>query len=226
MSVEHHDEKLSRPTEQSEAIKEPAPVGEHEKDTSVQPLWPKTADEYGWASCDLGVIGMVAAGVGGQCPAIGSMKAFLLSFAAVTVAAGGLRFWFSLRRPDQDKLYPRVKILVDFLGIVQLGISVWGMALIFPNLNYLGDPSPQTCEMGPLIATLIPSCIIAVVMVGLLGMLILHVSGCRKLKSQNEVTHVEKYHAAQRTHSPEETEVADVEKGQSTQVILSPEDTV
>lgn len=226
MSVEQRDENPSQSTEQNEAIKDPVPAGKGEKDPAVQPLWPKTADEYGWVCCDLGVIGMVAAGVGGQCPAIGGIKAFLISFAAVTVAAGGLRFWFSLRRPDQDKLYPRVKMLVDFMGIAQLAIGVWGVALIFPNLNYLGDPSPQTCEMGPLIATLIPSCIIAVVVVGLMGMLIMHVSGCQRVKNEDVVADVEKAHSAEGIRSPEETEVADVEKGQSAQGVLSPEDTV
>ena len=86
----------------------------------------------------------------------------------VTILANSLKFYFSLRRPGQEKRFPRVKSLVDVFGVCQLGTGIWGMALVFPNLEYLSDPSPETCEMGPLIATLIPACIIALVALTLL----------------------------------------------------------
>ena len=56
-----------------------------------------------------------------------------------------------------------MKAITDLLGLSLLVLGSWGMYLIFPNLQYFSHPSPDTCELGPLIGLFIPSIIIAIV---------------------------------------------------------------
>ena len=53
--------------------------------------------------------------------------------------------------------------------MTQLALGIWGMTLLFPHLALFGDPSPETCEVGPLVAMLIAAIIIALILVGIVG---------------------------------------------------------
>ena len=67
------------------------------------------------------------------------------------------------------------------MGIGQLLIGIWGIAIIFPNLGYMSDPSEDTCELQPLICGLV----IAAIMLLVLLILFSHVAhyvltGCKR----------------------------------------------
>jgi len=141
---------------------------ESQKTSEAEPLWPKTGEEWGVFAGDLGSLGMIFAAVGKKCPAIPGHLAFIYAFAAVGVVMGSIRFAFSLKRKGNDKRYPILYGIVSLLGLAQLGLGIWGMILVFPNLGYLTDPSPDTCELGPMIAMIIPAVIIALVLVGII----------------------------------------------------------
>lgn len=134
------------------------------------PLWPKTSDEWGMLAADMGSIGMIVIGLIQSCPAIPGSIPFLLSFGVIAVTAGILNFVFSLKRKGQGKdRYPLAVGIVQMIGIAQIGLGIWGMVLCFPNFQYFSEPSPDTCELGVMIAMVIPSAIIALVIVGVLG---------------------------------------------------------
>ena len=102
-------------------------------------------------------------------PAIPEYLSFVISFAGVGMLAGLIKFQYSLRRSGNDKRHPCAHAFSSILGLTQLALGIWGMALVFPNVAYLSNPSPETCEIGPMIAMLIPSIIIAIVLAGLVG---------------------------------------------------------
>ena len=118
---------------------------------------------------DMGSIGMIFAAVWSVCPAISSYLSFIYSFAIVGMVVGLIKFHYSLRREDRLKRHSFANCTIQMLGLAQLALGVWGMALVFPNLEYLGNPSPDTCELGPMLAMFIPSFIIALVIIGLIG---------------------------------------------------------
>ncbi len=140
-----------------------------EKWTPPAPLWPKTGKEWGMLCADLGSIGMIFAAVWSQCPAIPSHLSFIFAFAVVGAVMGLIKFSYSLKREGNDKLHPGANSFASMLGLAQLAVGIWGMVLVFPNVEYLTDPSPETCELGPMIAMLIPAVIIACVLVGIVG---------------------------------------------------------
>ena len=83
---------------------------------------------------------------------------------------GGLiKFQYSLRREGNDKRHPCANAFSSILGLSQVALGIWGMILVFPNVGFFADPSPETCELGPMIAMFIPSVIIAMVLAGLVG---------------------------------------------------------
>lgn len=134
----------------------------------VLPLWPKSGEEWGYLAMDLGSLGMIFASVWSECPEIPDHMAFIYSFSIVGVVMGLIRFVFSLRREGNDKLYSIPAVIATVLGMAQLGLGIWGMVLVFPNLKYFSDPSPETCETGPMVAMAIPAFIIALVLVGII----------------------------------------------------------
>mmetsp|Transcript_27287 Transcript_27287/g.39063 ORF Transcript_27287/g.39063 Transcript_27287/m.39063 type:complete len:493 (+) Transcript_27287:86-1564(+) len=137
--------------------------------TPPAPLWPKSGSEWGWLACDMGSIGMIFAAVGSECPAIPEFLNFVFSFAIVGMLAGLIKFVYSLRREGNETRHPCAHYFSSSLGLTQLALGIWGMALVFPNVAYLADPSPETCEIGPMIAMIIPAIIMAIVLVGLVG---------------------------------------------------------
>ncbi len=148
------------------------------------PLFPKEGKEWGLFVLDLAVIGVIPPIFSGECPAIPSIVPFVLCFAGATILSSVHKFYYGLRRPNQQKLYPLAANVNSFLGILQLAFGIWGIAIIFPNLGLFSDPSPETCETGPLIVGLIPSAIIAVVIVGIIGAGIYY--GCFASSSKKE----------------------------------------
>jgi len=137
--------------------------------TPPPPLYPKTGEEWCWLMLDLGSIGMIFAAVWSVCPAIPSYLSFIYSFAIVSMIVGLIKFHYSLRREDRLKRHSFANCIIQMLGLAQLALGIWGMALVFPNLEYLSNPSSDTCELGPILAMFIPSIIIALVIVGLIG---------------------------------------------------------
>ena len=85
------------------------------------------------------------------------------------MVVGLIKFHYSLRQEARLRHHSFANCIVQMLGLTQLALGVWGMSLVFPNLEYLGNPSPDTCELGPMLAMFIPSIIIALVIVGLVG---------------------------------------------------------
>ncbi|KAL7551862.1 hypothetical protein ACHAWF_015080 [Thalassiosira exigua] len=150
-----------------------------------QPLWPKSGSEWGNFALDLGSIGMLIAAATGKCPAIPGAFAFVICFSITNLVGGILKFCFSLQRPGNDKRYVCANIVLQLTGILQLAFGIWGMALIFPNVKYFADPSPETCDLGPLIAMIIPSSIIALVIVVLVGMALYSVISKKKKKQDD-----------------------------------------
>jgi len=136
------------------------------------PLWPKTSNEWGNLGLDFASLGMIFAAVFGKCPEIPDYLHFAFSFCIVGILVGMIKFFYSLRREGNDERHPCAKGLVDMLGLTQLGLGIWGMVLVFPNLSYLADPSPETCELGPMLAMFIPAVIIALVIIGVTCMVI------------------------------------------------------
>jgi len=118
---------------------------------------------------DMGSIGMIFAVVWSECPAIPSYLAFVYSFAIVGMLAGLIKFQYSLGREGNTKRYPCAQSISSILGMTQVALGIWGMTLVFPNVAYLGNPSPDTCEFGPMLAMFIPSVIIAIVAVVVSG---------------------------------------------------------
>jgi len=131
------------------------------------PLWPKEPKEWGFFMLDLAPIGMVSSALTGSCPAIGSLPAFVLSFVALNVSVGIVKFVFNLRRCGQAKRYPVAKGVADMLGLLMLGVGIWGIAITYPNLRYLNGPASE-CEFQPFLGAFIPSTIILIVLVVLL----------------------------------------------------------
>mmetsp|Transcript_7416 Transcript_7416/g.10676 ORF Transcript_7416/g.10676 Transcript_7416/m.10676 type:complete len:500 (-) Transcript_7416:116-1615(-) len=140
-----------------------------EKWTPPAPLWPKDGSEWGMLALDMGSIGMIFAVVWSECPAIPSYLAFVYSFAIVGMLAGLIKFQYSLGREGNTKRYPCAQSISSILGMTQVALGIWGMTLVFPNVAYLGNPSPDTCEFGPMLAMFIPSVIIAIVAVVVSG---------------------------------------------------------
>lgn len=128
------------------------------------PLWPKEPKEWGLFMLDLAPIGMVFSALSGSFPAIGSLPAFVLSFVVLNVSVGTVKFVFSLRRCGQAKRYPAAKGVADVLGLLMLGVGIWGIAITYPNLRYLSGPASE-CKTSSFIAAFIPSTIILVVLV-------------------------------------------------------------
>ena len=137
--------------------------------TPPPPLYPKRGSEWGLLMLDVGSIGMIFAAVWSVCPAIPSYLSFIYSFAIVGMVVGLIKFHYSLRQEARLRHHSFANCIVQMLGLTQLALGVWGMSLVFPNLEYLGNPSPDTCELGPMLAMFIPSIIIALVIVGLVG---------------------------------------------------------
>jgi hypothetical protein len=140
-----------------------------EEDEEPQTLYPKSGDEWGKLVLDCAIVAMIPS-VFGKCPEISSVRAFAFAFAAISVCIGILKFHFSLRREGNDKVYPAANGVVSALGLAQLGVGIWGIVLVVPNLDLFADAGPETCEIAPLIVLAIPSAIIAMVIVGLLFM--------------------------------------------------------
>lgn len=140
-----------------------------EKWTPPAPLWPKDGSEWGMLALDMGSIGMIFAVVWSECPAIPSYLAFVYSFAIVGMLAGLIKFQYSLGREGNTKRYPCAQSISSILGMTQVALGIWGVTLVFPNVAYLGNPSPDTCELGPMLAMFIPSVIIAIVAVVVSG---------------------------------------------------------
>ena len=138
-----------------------------EESEEPQPLYPKSGSEYGLLVADCAVVGMIGPGFS-DCPEISSVSAFVCSFAAISIIMGLLKFHFGLRRAGNDKLYPVPSGLASALGLAQLGVGIWGIVLLVPNLDLFGDAGSDTCEMAALVVLAIPSAIIASVIVGLL----------------------------------------------------------
>jgi hypothetical protein len=136
----------------------------------LQPLFPKTTKEKLTFGLHMTIIPMLISGFTGSCPAIHGEEIFILCYGSVTIISNGLEFYYSLNRPGHDQVYSKQKKIKDFLGLFQLLIGVYGMFLIFSNLRLFNNPSPDTCELGVLIALLVPSCIMGVVFVILLCM--------------------------------------------------------
>ena len=109
---------------------------ENQEPSEVVPLWPKSGEEWGELALDLGYLGMIFVAVGGECPEIPDYMAFISSFSIVGLVMGLIRFVFSLRREGNDKLYPIPAVIATVLGMAQLGLGIWGMVLVFPNLKY------------------------------------------------------------------------------------------
>lgn len=176
--------------QQTDAEEETEPLNEEAS------LWPKTMQECFQLFLDLGkmasgmekcitygvhsfahktpflpgAIGLIMVAIYSECPAIPGWYGFVLSFGILSVVAGCFKFLFSLGRTENQEKYARAYIISQLVGVVQLGLGAWGMVLIFPNLKYFGDVSPETCQIGPLLAMLIPSIIFAVLLVVLIGM--------------------------------------------------------
>jgi len=87
----------------------------------------------------------------------------------VGMLVGLVKFQYSLRREGNDRRHPCANCLVQMLGLAQLALGIWGVILVFPNVKYFSNPSPDTCELGPMLSMFIPSVIIALVLVGLIG---------------------------------------------------------
>ena len=138
-----------------------------EESEGPQPLYPKSGEEYGWLVADCAVVGMIGPGFQ-ECPEISSVPKFVCSFAAISIVMGALKFHYSLRREGNDKLYPAENGLAAALGLAQLGVGIWGIVLIAPNLDLFADAGPETCTTAALVVLAIPSAIIAAVIVGLL----------------------------------------------------------
>mmetsp|Transcript_500 Transcript_500/g.694 ORF Transcript_500/g.694 Transcript_500/m.694 type:complete len:190 (-) Transcript_500:34-603(-) len=142
--------------------------GRDDAPTQAEPLWPKTIEEWAMFVMALGNLALIAIAINVPCPAIPGFRGFVYSFAIVSILIGLIRFIFSLSREGNDKRYPRMNIVVSLLGLSQLALGIWGMALSFPNVGYLSDPSPETCQIGPMLCMLIPSVIIAIAIVAIL----------------------------------------------------------
>jgi hypothetical protein len=140
------------------------------KDQWVPPtsLFPKANEEWGGLILSFGIVGLLAQAFG-DCPTIPDATAFLLCFSCATIPSNIIKFYFSLDRPNHKGHYPLPSGIADFLGILQLAFGIWGITLLAPNLDLLGDASPETCELAVLVAMAIPCAIIAIVIVGLLG---------------------------------------------------------
>ena len=131
-----------------------------------------TGKEWGQLVMDSGVIGMVIVGLtGGECPGIPSIKAFILCFGLTTLVVALLKFQFKLARPidESDDLRKKANIAVQVLGPFQLMFGIWGIALTFPNTQYFGSNQPA-CPFAVYMCAFIPSAIIMIVMLVLLGM--------------------------------------------------------
>ena len=149
--------------------------------TPPAPLWPKDLSEWGWLVFDLGSVGMIFAAVWSECPAIPSYLSFIYSFGIVGMLAGTIKFLYSLRREGYDKRFKFANSLCSILGMTQLALGIWGITLLFPHLALFGDPSPETCEVGPLVAMLIADIIIALILVFIVGSIIYScATNCKK----------------------------------------------
>lgn len=137
---------------------------ESKAEVEAPPLWPKEPMEWGLFMLDLAPIGMVFSAFSGECPAIGSLPAFVLSFVVLNVSVGTIKFVFSLRRCGQAKRYPAAKSVADVLGVLMLGVGIWGIAITYPNLRYLNGPAEE-CKLSSFLGGFIPSTIILVVLV-------------------------------------------------------------
>ena len=153
----------------------------------MRPLWKKEPLEFVWFALDMTNITIIVVGDDGECPAIPSIFVFLYMFSIWSITMGTLKFIFSFPRPGKEFIpgieekYPCLKNILDFMGIGQLLIGIWGIAIIFPNLGYMSDPSEDTCELQPLICGLV----IAAIMLLVLLILFSHVAhyvltGCKR----------------------------------------------
>jgi len=145
-------------------------ISKGEKWIPPAPLWPKTSSEWGTFCLDFASIGMIFATVFAECPAIPGALGFVFSFCIIGLILGSIKFTFSLKREGRKELHPCAKVFTDILGVAQLCTGIWGMVLSFPNLSYLANPSPDTCEIGPMVSIFIPALIIAVVIAGIVVM--------------------------------------------------------
>ena len=93
-------------------------MSEKETEEEKASLWPKTGSEYGYLAMDMGVIGMIVAATQGECPIIKGIRAFVYSFAVVSIITGLIKFALSLRRPGQEAKCPKVKEVLDFLVLL------------------------------------------------------------------------------------------------------------
>jgi len=133
------------------------------------PLWPKQPSEWAKFPMDVGgVVCMIVIACTSTCSTIPDLIPYLLTFGAVTLVSNLHKFIFSLDRPGHAKQYPLPKALASLLGILQLCVGIWGITVMAPNLHVFADAGPSTCELGPMIAGVIPAAIIAVVIFGLL----------------------------------------------------------
>ena len=117
---------------------------------------------------DMSVVGMLVVAYSEECPAISGTTSFLLAFGFLTLITNVVKFVFSLGRPGQGKRYPVLGGVVAIAGLAQLGLGLWGVSLIYPNLRYFSGPKEE-CGMGVVVAVFIPATIIMLVICGLVG---------------------------------------------------------
>lgn len=154
--------------------------------TPPAPLFPKSDKEWAMAGLDCGIFGLLS-GLNGECPGIPDAKGFIIAFMCVTGPLNFLKHYFSMDRPGHKSRYPVIKAIMDILGVAQLGIGIWGISVMAPKLGYLSDGlNKETCESGTFVSALIPSAIIFVVLVGLVGALIYYlVTGVNVLEKKD-----------------------------------------
>lgn len=125
-----------------------------------------TAAEWGKFALDLAPIGMVVTAFTGDCPGIPTLKAFMLTFGTITLLRAVLKFAFKLGRDGAAVVQPKLRCAVQFMGVLQLIVGLWGIFFTFPRWRYLLDDD-GLCSFPLFLSGFVLSAIIAGVILAL-----------------------------------------------------------
>jgi len=104
----------------------------------------RTANEWRTFAQSFGSIGLIVFGLlDRDCPDIPSLPAFLIIFGSMILLMNVLQLYFRTERqkermeamPPEERKCSNSVVIVDGLGIILIGFSVWGAVLTLPHIT-------------------------------------------------------------------------------------------
>ena len=154
----------------------------------------------------LGCIPLIIAGVRFECPAIESMKAFLITLGVLIAIVNPLKFAanYPVGKRDMEgkkkfkEEHPILNTVIDVLGLSQLLVGIWGIVITLSNLDLYGNLCQKddeevctTCARTIMVTATITSVIFLLIIIFMFVMIAKAIAAGKFKKDQVEPTEVD-----------------------------------